>query len=79
LLIDTGTGVAKPRKKFRFEKWWLEKNNFREVVLKARATPRKEKKVIDRWQFRIRTFRRLTRGWASNKVAAMNKEKQALA
>jgi hypothetical protein len=27
----------------------------------------------------VRTFRRLTRGWASNEIAAMNKEKNSLA
>jgi hypothetical protein len=27
----------------------------------------------------VRTFRRLTRGWASNEIAAMNKEKTSLA
>jgi hypothetical protein len=27
----------------------------------------------------VRTFRRLTRGWASNEIAAMNKEKATLA
>src|SRR6185437_766809 len=33
----------------------------------------------DIWQFRIRTLRRMIRGWASNKVAALNKQKNDLA
>jgi hypothetical protein len=28
LLIDTGTSMVKPKQKFRFEKWWLEKRQF---------------------------------------------------
>jgi hypothetical protein len=48
-------------------------------VTKAWSTPCDEVKDIDRWQFRVRTFRRLTRGWATNEVVAMNKEKSALA
>jgi hypothetical protein len=35
-------------------------------------------KSMDRWQFRVRTFRRLIRGWAANEVAAQNKNKVEL-
>jgi hypothetical protein len=66
------------RKKFRFEKWWVEKVSFKDIVKKTWDTPCKEKKPVDIWQFRLRTFRRLTRGWASNEIAAMNKEKTSL-
>jgi hypothetical protein len=79
LLMDSGDSMARPKKKFRFEKWWLEKESFKDVVKKTWDTPCKEKKPIDIWQFRVRTFRRLTRGWASNEIAAMNKEKNSLA
>jgi hypothetical protein len=79
LLMDTGESMARPQNKFRFEKWWLEKDSFKEIVKKTWNTPCREKKPIDIWQFRVRTFRRLTRGWASNEVAAMNKEKASLA
>ena len=34
---------------------------------------------LDRWQFKVRTFRRLARGWATNRVALLNKEKAELA
>jgi hypothetical protein len=71
--------VNRPKKKFRFEKWWLEKESFKDVIIKAWTTPCPFSKPIDLWQFRIRTLRRLTRGWASNEIAAMNKEKTALA
>jgi hypothetical protein len=66
--------MDRPKKKFRFEKWWLEKDSFNDIVTKAWSTPCDEKKDIDIWQFRVRTFRRWTRGWATNEVAAMNKE-----
>jgi hypothetical protein len=68
-----------PKKKFRLEKWWLEKENFKEVVSKAWSTPPRGEKPIDIWQSKIRTFRRLARGWASNEIASMNKEKTSLA
>jgi ribosome-binding protein aMBF1 (putative translation factor) len=79
LLLDTWVNVNRPKKKFGFEKWWLEKENFKEVVRKAWSTPCRETKAIDVWQFRVRTFRKLTRGWASNEIVVMNKEKAALA
>lgn len=65
-------------KKFRFEKWWLQDDNFRKVVEKAWSIPCTESTPIDIWQFRIRTFRRLVRGWAANQVALLNKEKSKL-
>jgi hypothetical protein len=34
---------------------------------------------MDIWQFRVRTFRRLVRGWVSNEVASLNKKKRELA
>jgi hypothetical protein len=34
-------------------------------------------KSFDRWQFRVRTFRRLARGWACN-LATLNKHKSKL-
>jgi hypothetical protein len=34
---------------------------------------------MDKWQFRVRTFRRLVRGWAFNEVANLNKRKKELA
>jgi hypothetical protein len=34
LLVDTGDNQSFG-KKFRFEKWWLERANFREIVSKA--------------------------------------------
>jgi hypothetical protein len=79
LLLDTGTDMSIPKKKFRLEKWWLEKENFKEVVSKAWSTPPRGEKPIDIWQSKIRTFRRLARGWASNEIASMNKEKTSLA
>jgi hypothetical protein len=39
LLIDTGTSMDRPKTKFRFEKWWLEKESFKDIVTKAWSTP----------------------------------------
>ncbi|KAJ1254666.1 hypothetical protein BS78_01G043500, partial [Paspalum vaginatum] len=79
VLLEMGSNMFFGKKKFRFEKWWLEQENFGEVVRKAWAVPCNAVKSIDKWQFRVRTFRRLARGWAANRVALLNKEKRELA
>lgn len=35
LLLDTGNNMCFGKKRFRFEKWWLEKESFRSMVEKA--------------------------------------------
>jgi hypothetical protein len=35
LLIDSGSNSSFGKKKFRFERWWLERTDFKEVVAKA--------------------------------------------
>jgi hypothetical protein len=34
-VIDIGANVSFGKMKFRFEKWWLERADFKNVVLKA--------------------------------------------
>jgi len=50
------------KKRFRFEKGWVEKDSFRGMVEKAWNSPCSNVKSIDRWQFKVRTPRRLVRG-----------------
>jgi hypothetical protein len=75
LLVDTGTNHLVGKKKFIFEKWWLERGDFKEVVMRAWAIECPEGAAIVVWQFRVRTLRRLVRGWAANVTAEMNKHK----
>ncbi|KAJ1274217.1 hypothetical protein BS78_05G045400 [Paspalum vaginatum] len=79
LVLDTGHNTSFSKKKFRFEKWWLETPTFREKVTKAWAIPIEGRNSIDKWQSNIRNLRRIIRGWATNEVAALNKEKTELA
>jgi hypothetical protein len=59
ILIDLGDNLFYGKKRFRFEKWWLLETSFKSVVEKAWSLPCSEKKSIDIWQFRVRSFHRL--------------------
>lgn len=48
-------------------------------MAKAWAEPCQATNIVDRWQFKVRTFRRIVRGWASNEVASLDKRKVELA
>jgi hypothetical protein len=75
LLVDTGDNMSFGKKRFRFEKWWLEKDTFKEVVQKAWNSPCLVTDSMKKWQIKIRTFRRMIRCWAANEVAYMNRKK----
>jgi hypothetical protein len=62
LLVDSGKNVVRAKKKFRFEKWWLEREDFKEIVRKAWSSECPVVGGMETWQFRVRTFRRMVRG-----------------
>lgn len=47
LVLNVGDNVSFGKKRFRFEKWWLEKESFRGMVEKAWNTP------PGWWQFKV--------------------------
>lgn len=76
LVVDLGDNTAACKKRFRFEKWWLERVDFKEIVVKIWNLPCNESDPIDVWQFRMRSFSKAVRGWAANIVAEMNRDKK---
>jgi hypothetical protein len=79
LLVDSGDNFSRGKKKFRFEKWWLERPEFGDLIEKAWATECQGIGAMDRWQNKVRVFRRLVRGWTANVVAELNKTKHSIA
>lgn len=63
---------------FRFEKWWLDQPDFKEVVYKAWNTECIFIDPMEVWQFKIRTTRKKIKGWAININAQIRKMKQDL-
>jgi hypothetical protein len=39
IVIDTGDSMASIKKRLKFEKWWLEREDFREIVDKVWSMP----------------------------------------
>jgi hypothetical protein len=79
LIVDFGDNYNWSKKKFRFEKWWLMRPEFGELVKKAWNLECSGLRPLDRWQAKVRYFRRLTRGWAGNVIVELNKHKQSVA
>jgi hypothetical protein len=63
---------------FRFKKWWLEIEEFAEVVQKAWDTDCPSSDPVSAWQFQIRNLRRKIKGWSRNREAGLKKSKTSL-
>jgi hypothetical protein len=60
---------------FRFEKWWLEVEDFAGIVKKIWESKCPSSDLADIWQFKIRLSRRKIRGWSRNINSEMRKKK----
>jgi hypothetical protein len=63
---------------FKFEKWWLSRSEFSDLVAKAWALPRGNKTAIDSWHDKCKYFRKLAKGWSANLEADISKHKKEL-
>lgn len=78
LLLDLGSSLSPPRKPFRFEKWWLEVDNFGLLVTTNWNLPCRHTDALEIWQFKIRRLRKFLKGWNANTVSNLKKQKQSL-
>jgi hypothetical protein len=51
---------------FKFEKWWLELEDFPEVVKKGWFANGPYSDPMDIWHYKIKFLRRKIRGWSKN-------------
>jgi hypothetical protein len=63
---------------FKFEKWWLSRPDFKDLVIKAWSLGRGNKSAIDSWHDKCKYFRMLARGWSANLEADITKHKKEL-
>jgi hypothetical protein len=69
--------VHKPAS-YKFEKWWLLREDFKDLVTKSWLAPTKVKNAIDRWHKKVRRFRKSTKGWSKNIDADLRKMKKEM-
>jgi hypothetical protein len=78
LLWENKHGDGCGRNRFRIEKWWMQQEEFKELVKKVWATRVDGEKAIDRWQNKIRLLRKKVRGWSTNAEAEIKRRKKIL-
>jgi hypothetical protein len=61
---------------FRFEKWWLQCEDFAEVVKKSWNIECPASNPVQVWQVKIRNLRWKIKGWSRNREAEMKKKKK---
>lgn len=65
LILNCGIHEQKKPKSFRFEKWWLEQPDFKELVEKTWNTDYVFTDPMDIWLFNIRLLKKKVKGCTS--------------
>jgi uncharacterized protein YdcH (DUF465 family) len=78
LVWDSGLNHTPKPSSYKFEKWWLLREDFRDLVEKTWNAPTKGKTAIDRGREKIRRFRKVTKGWSKNIEADLRRLKKDL-
>lgn len=73
-------GLDSPAKSssYKFENWWLLREDFKDLVAKIWNEPFKSQSSIEIWQEKLRKSRRVTKGWNSNIEANLRRLKRIL-
>jgi hypothetical protein len=66
------------QKPFRFEKWWLEKEECARIISESWNKPCKGRTSLDIWQGKQKRLRKWLRGWNANIEAEQKKTKKQL-
>jgi hypothetical protein len=78
LLLDTGLNHQPPSRLFRFEKWWLQHEDFSSLVHRVWNSDCVYTYAMDIWHFKLRFLRKKIKGWSINLEAALKKKKKSL-
>jgi hypothetical protein len=78
ILWESGQAQTQRKRRFKFEKWWLQHGDFAEVVSKVWKTlvgGWGEDNSLERWKNKVKLFWRKTRGWSANGESKNRKRK----
>ncbi|XP_073355615.1 uncharacterized protein [Aegilops tauschii subsp. strangulata] len=78
IVWESGINLVHKSCSFKFEKWWLTRSDFKDLVEKAWASRCNSNNPVDIWQHKVRAFRKLAKGWSRNIEAALRKNKKEL-
>jgi exonuclease III len=78
LLVTLGGENEHTQKPFRFEKWWLEKEECARIISESWNKPCKGRTSLDIWQGKQKRLRKCLRGWNANIEAEQKKRKKQL-
>jgi len=79
LVLNTGVSThCTQNRPFKFERDWLLRDGFYNMVAKIWQSPRSGSTSLERWQFKIRRLRQYLRGWAKHTAGSYRKEKKTL-
>jgi mannosylglycoprotein endo-beta-mannosidase len=78
IVWDSGIGNPPKKSSFKFEKWWLSRPNFKDIVIKAWSVSRRGMSSLEWWQAKVRYFRKLVKGWSANIDAEIRKHKELM-
>lgn len=74
----SGLGSMPKKSSYKLEKWWLLKEDFTDVVVKAWNTKVPAKNSVDTWQKKKRNLRKATKGWSANFEADLRRLKKKM-
>jgi hypothetical protein len=79
LVVSTGASTHQSgTRPFRFERGWLLKEDFFDLVANIWRSENSGSSPLQRWQSKIHRLRQHLRGWASNMAGSYKKEKKTL-
>lgn len=78
ILVDFGLHHELRPFLFCFEKWWIQRDDFPDIVKKVWKSSCPCSDPIDAWKFKLRLMRRKIKGWAWNTNAEIKRKKSAL-
>jgi hypothetical protein len=79
LVLNTGASTHQTNNRpFKFERGWLLRDGFYDMVTNIWQSPCSGSTSLERWQFKIRRLRQHLRGWAKHTAGSYKKEKRTL-
>jgi hypothetical protein len=66
ILWDSGLNHIPQKSSYKFEKWWLLREDFSDLVANSWNAPTKGKSATEVWQEKVRRFRKTSKGWSRN-------------